>query len=208
MESCIYHTAQRAGVSHIVKLSTVKANLESPCYFFQQHALAEQSLKDSGVRFTILRSNSFMLNLLWFAEEIKTKGRFSLPMGVAKTAPVDIRDVAAVASTILNGEVPQSKTYNITGPEKLSFGEIAQRLSAVTGKQIEYRDVEPNEFLQMLLRAEIPDWYAEAVTASWSVARTGEPIVTNVVSELTKKPPLTFTQFARDYAGSFSADHR
>ena len=208
IESRIYHAARRAGVSHIVKLSTVKADPESPCYFFQQHALAEQSLKDSGVRFTILRSNSFMQNLLWFAAEIRTKGSFSLPMGVAKTAPVDIRDVAAVATENLTSEPTLDATYNITGPEKLTFVEIAQGLSAATGKQIEYRDIDPAEFLQVLLRAEIPGWYAEAVTASWSVARAGEPIVTNVVAELTKKPPLTFTQFARDYAHSFMDDRR
>lgn len=208
MESRIYRAAQRVGVSHIVKLSTVKADPKSPCYFFQQHALAEQSLKDSGVAFTILRCNSFMQNLLWFAAEIRTKGRFCLPMGAAKTAPVDIRDVAAVASTILDADAPQTNTYNLSGLEKLSFPEIAQTLSAATGKQIEYRDVMPSEFLQILLHAEIPDWYAEAVTASWSVARAGEPIITNVIAEVTKKPPLTFAQFARDYAYSFIDDHQ
>jgi uncharacterized protein YbjT (DUF2867 family) len=208
MESRIYRASRRAGVSYIVKLSTTKADPNSPCYFFQQHALAEAHLKESGIAFTILRSNSFMQNLLWFAPEIKTKGSFSLPMSVAKTAPVDIRDVAAVAATILNGDAHQGATYDLTGPEKLSFGEIAQRLSAATGKQIQYRDVDPSEFLEMLLRAEIPRWYAEAVTASWSVARDDEPIVTDHVAALTKKPPLTFAQFARDYAHSFSADHR
>ena len=208
MESRIYHAARRAGVKHIVKLSTVKADPDSPCYFFRQHALAEEQLKDSGVAFTILRSNSFMQNLLWFADEIKTKGRFSLPMGVAKTAPVDIRDVATIACTILRNEAHHGATYNITGPEKLSFAEIAQRLSAATGKQIEYHDIGPAEFLQMLLRAGMPGWYAEAVTASWNVAREGEPVVTDLVAALTNKSPINFAQFARDYAKTFSDDRR
>ena len=208
MESRIYRASRRAGVSYIVKLSTTKADANSACYFFHQHALAEEHLKKSGVAFTILRSNSFMQNLLWFAPEIKTKSSFSLPMSVAQTAPVDIRDVAAVAATILNGDAHHGATYNITGPEKLSFGEIAQRLSAASGKQIEYRDVDPSEFLEMLLRPETPRWYAEAVTASWGVARESEPIVTDVVAALTNKPPLTFAQFARDYVHSFSADRR
>jgi uncharacterized protein YbjT (DUF2867 family) len=203
MESRIYQAAREAGVCYIVKLSTVKSNINSPCYFFKQHAIAEESLKDSGVQFTILRCNSFMQNLLWFAKEIKSKSTFSLPMGVAKTAPVDIRDVAAVASAILTSEAHHGATYNITGPEKLSFAEIARRLSAATGKQIEYRDVAPAEFLNMLLQAEIPGWYAEAVTAAWTIARQDEPIVTDVVSTLAKKSPITFAQFARDYATQF-----
>ena len=218
MESRVYRAARRAGVSYIVKLSSVKADPNSTCYFFQQHALAEEHLKDSGVAFTILRSNSFMQNLLWFAQEIKTKSSFSLPMSVAQTAPVDIRDVATVATAILSGEghedatrnakTHHGTTYNLSGPEKLSFVDIAQRLSAATGKQIEYSDVAATEFLEMLLRADIPRWYAEAVTASWSVARESEPIVTNTVAALSNKPPLTFAQFARDYAGSFSDDRR
>lgn len=200
MENRIYQSARRAGINYIVKLSTTKADLNSPCYFFKQHAIAEECLKTSGVAFTILRSNSFMQNILWFANEIKSNSTFSLPMGVAKTAPVDIRDVAAVASAILTGEAHHGATYNISGPEKLSFADIAQRLSAATGKKIEYRDIAPAEFLNMLIGAGIPDWYAEAVTASWTVARQGEPILTNVISALTKKPPITFEQFARHYA--------
>jgi uncharacterized protein YbjT (DUF2867 family) len=207
IESRIYRAARNAGAKHIVKLSTVKADPDSPCYFFQQHALAEEQLKASGIAFTILRSNSFMQNLLWFANEIKTKGSFSLPMGVAKTAPVDIRDVARVASTILStihsGEAHHGATYSVSGPEKLSFTEIAQQLSAATGKQIEYRDIEPAEFLQVLLRAGIPGWYAEAVTASWNVAREGEPIVTDVIAALTNNPTITFAQFAKDHAKTF-----
>ena len=208
MEHRIYQAVRRAGVSHIVKLSTAKAEVDSPCHFFQQHAIAEDYLKASGAGFTILRSNSFMQNLLWFANEIKSECTVSLPLGDAKTAPVDIRDVAAVATAILTGEPHPNATYNISGPEQLSFAEIAQRLSAVTGKPIEYRDLPPTEFLYMLLSAELPRWYAEAVTASWSVARNSEPILTDVVSLLTNKAPITFAQFARDYAAAFTRDDR
>ena len=208
MESRIYQAARRAHVSYIVKLSTSKADVNSPCHFFKQHAIAEESLKASGVAFTILRSNSFMQNLLWFAQEIKSKSRFSLPMGDAKTAPVDIRDVAAVASAILTGDAHHGATYNVSGPEKLSFAEIGERLSAATGRQIEYRNIAPAQFLNMLLQSGIPGWYAEAVTASWTVAREDEPIVTDVVSVLAKKSPITFAQFARDYADAFMDDRR
>ena len=208
MENGVYQAARRAGVSHILKLSTATADPHSPCYFFRQHALAEEHLKNSGVAYTVLRSNSFMQNLLWFAQEIKTKRSFSLPMAVVKTAPVDLRDVASVASTILTGDGHHGETYNLSGPEKLSFAEIAQKLSTATGKQIAYHDIDPNDFLQMLLRAGIPAWYAEAVMASWSVARESEPIVTNTVSALTKRSPITFAQFARDYADAFIDDRR
>jgi uncharacterized protein YbjT (DUF2867 family) len=42
----LFERATRAGVRQIVKLSTVKSDLESPCYFFQQHGIAEALLHE------------------------------------------------------------------------------------------------------------------------------------------------------------------
>lgn len=70
----LFQTAKRAGIQHIVKFSTIKSDPESSCHFFKQHAIAEQYLKQSDIQFTILQSNSFMQNFLWFSHEMKTKG--------------------------------------------------------------------------------------------------------------------------------------
>lgn len=117
----LFESAKCAGIQHIVKLSTVKANPESNCHFFKQHAIAEKYLKQSGMRFSILQSNSFMQNFLWFTPEIRTQGTLSLPMKEAKTAPVDIRDVVRVAHMVLTRANDEGKTHNITGSEILSF---------------------------------------------------------------------------------------
>lgn len=203
VEGLIYQTARGAGVSHVVKLSTVKADVTSTCCFFKEHAIAEGYLKGSDVAFTILRPNSFMQNLLWFAPQIKSRGMLSLPMGDAKTAPVDIRDVAAVAVAILSGKNHDGVTYNVTGLKELSFAEIAQELSTVIGKDVQYCNVSPEEFTNMLLLSGVPSYYAKAVTAAWRVAREGRPTITDVVSEVAKKHPISLKQFARDYANAF-----
>ena len=141
VERRIYKTARCAGVHHVVKLSTVKASVNSTCRFFKEHAIAEGYLKGSGVEFTILRPNSFMQNLLWFAQEIKSRSTLSLPVGGAKTAPVDIRDVAAVAATILSEQTHASITYNITARGAFLRGDrgglsiaIGRRFNTVTSR--------------------------------------------------------------------------
>lgn len=203
VEGLIYRTARRVGVSHVLKLSTVKADVSSSCRFFNQHAIAEEYLKGSGMGATILRSNSLMQNLRWFTHEIKSRSTISLPMGDAKTAPVDLRDLAAVSVAVLSGKTRDGVTYNITGSEKLSFAEIAKELSKAIGKEVKYRDVEPAQFFNTLIRSGVPSWYAKAVAAAWAVAREGSPQITDVVLKVAKKNPITFEQFTRDYADAF-----
>ncbi|MGF1516790.1 MAG: SDR family oxidoreductase [Nodosilinea sp.] len=200
----LYQSAKRTGIRHIVKLSTVKSDPESPCQFFKQHAIAEQHLKQSDIKFTILQTNSFMQNFLWFAHEIRTKGALSLPMRDAKTAPIDIRDVVRVGSAVLIEEEHEGKTYNLTGSELLSLQEITEKLSTVANQKITYIDASPLDFKQTLIRSGAPEWFAEAATMSWQIASEGKPNLTNVVTKIGRKQPITFNEFAWDYKAMFA----
>lgn len=195
----LFQAAKGAGIRHIVKLSTIKSDPESSCEFFRQHAVAEQYLKQSGIEYTILQSNSFMQNFLWFTHEMRIKGTLSLPMRDAKTAPVDIRDVVSVASVILTKEDHEEKTYNITGSDLLSLQEIAAKFSAIASQKITYIDVSPIDFQQTLLQSGVAEWFAEAVAASWQVASKGQPTITDVVTKIGRKQPITFDQFVQDH---------
>jgi len=195
----LFQAAKRVGIQHIVKLSTVKSDLESPCQFFKQHAIAEKYLKQSGITFTILQSNSFMQNFLWFTQEMRANGTLSLPMKDAKTVPIDIRDVVRVASVILTEEGHEEKTYNLTGSELLSLQEIAEKLSTVTNQKITYMDASPLDFKQTLIRSGVPAWFAEAVATSWQVASKGNPTITDAVTKIGRKQPITFDEFVCEH---------
>jgi uncharacterized protein YbjT (DUF2867 family) len=195
----LFQAAKRASVRHVVKLSSVKSDPKSPCQFFRQHAIAEEYLKQSGIEFTILQSNSFMQNFLWFTHEMRTKGTLSLPMKDAKTAPIDVRDVVNVASEVLTGEGHQGKTYNVTGSERLSLQEIAAKFSAIANQKITYIDVSSLDFKLTLLQFGVSEWFADAISASWRVASEGQPTLTDVVIQIGRKQPITFDQFAQNY---------
>jgi uncharacterized protein YbjT (DUF2867 family) len=199
----LFEAAKCAGIQHIIKLSTVKANLESKCHFFKQHAISDRYLKQSSLRFTLLQSNSFMQNFLWFTPEMQRRGTLSLPMQDAKTAPVDIRDLVRVAGVVLTKPDDWGKIYNITGLEMLALTDIAERLSNVANQQITYINVSPGDFKQTLLQSGLHEWYAEAIAASWQLASEEQPTVTDVVAEITGKQPITFKQFVRDYERAF-----
>lgn len=196
--------AKRVGTKHIVKFSAFGADPNSPIMLGKWHGESEKLLEESGIAYTHLQPNGFMQNLLAFGQSIATQGTFFQPAADAKISNVDTRDISAVAAQVLLEEGHEGKTYLITGPEALTFYEVADKLSAVVGKKVTYVDVSPEDFKTSLLAWGQPEWLADALNELYGIYRAGYgAVVTNVVAEVGKKEPITFDQFARDYAQVF-----
>jgi uncharacterized protein YbjT (DUF2867 family) len=93
------------------------------------HYKIDVNLRNSGVPFTILQPNSFYQNILSSVATIKTQGR--LPLKNAPQSLVDIRDISALAAKVFTSSGHEGKTYVVTGPEALTFRQIAEKLSSV-----------------------------------------------------------------------------
>ena len=143
--------------------------------------------------------------MLWSAGTIKDHGAFYLPMGDARQSLVDVRDIADVAVGVLTGSGHEGKTYEITGPESLTYHEVAGKLSAALGKPVRYVDVPPEAALDSMLKAGMPEWNARAVTELYGVFAAGLASgTTDTVVRVTGHGPIPFERFARDHAGAFS----
>jgi uncharacterized protein YbjT (DUF2867 family) len=196
--------ARRAGIRQIVKLSALGADVDSPVAFLRWHARGRQILEGSGIPFTELLPNSFMQNLLLVASTIVTQGAFYEPAADAKISHVDARDIVAVAVKALTEEGHAGKAYTITGPEALSFDQIAATMGEVLGKAVRYVSVPPADYKQTLMQYGLPEWQADAILALNAFYREGKgAVVTNTVAEVAKKAPIAFDRFARDYADAF-----
>jgi uncharacterized protein YbjT (DUF2867 family) len=204
-ERTFIDAAKRAGVEHVVKFSALGADdPHSGSRIIRWHAEAEDYLEASGMAWTHLRPTMFMQNLLGSAASIAGEGALYAPLGNTRVALVDVRDIAAVALKALTGSGYEGKAYTITGPEALTYGELAEKLAAVLGKPVRYVDVPTDQFKQSLLGAGMPDWAADALLEIFEyVAKPLGAEVTNVVAEIAKKAPITFNQFARDHAAAF-----
>lgn len=206
-ETNFIEAAKRAGVKHIVKYSARGADIHAAARVTQWHGQTEKLLSESGIAYTHLRPIFFMQNLLGFAGLIATDGTFALPMGTAKVALTDIRDIAAVAVATLTEPGHESKVYHITGPKALSMDEVAEILSAAIGKNVTYVNAEPAAFKQGLIQSGLPEWYADDLVKlnAYNAGPEGA-VVTNVVRDVAKKEPITFEQFAKDYASAFRSN--
>jgi len=204
LEGNLIDAAKRLGTSHVVKFSALGADPNSAMTLGRWHGKTQKQLEESGMAFTHLQPNVFTQNMLGFAESIATQGVFYLPMKDGKVSMVDVRDIATVAVKVLTEPGHQGKTYVITGPEALSYTEVAEKLSHAIGKKVTYVDVPPEGFKQAMLQAGQPEWVADVLNELYEVLSAGHgSVVTNVVAEVAKKQPYSFDQFAKDYAQVF-----
>ena len=196
--------AQRAGLKHIVKLSQLAADLDSPVRFLRYHAAVEQAIRESGMDFTFLRPNLFMQGLLGFRSSIVEQNKFFAAVGDAKISLVDIRDIAEVAAMSLTETGRDGNIYTITGPEALTHAEMADELSTALRRRITFVDVTPEAMRQALAGVGFPDWQADGLIEDYAhYSRNEASAVTSDVENITGNPPRSFANFAHDYAVAF-----
>jgi uncharacterized protein YbjT (DUF2867 family) len=202
--------AKKSGIRHIVKQSVMGADLQADVGTMRLHRLAEKVIEESGIPFTFLRPNEFMQNFVNFhSPSIKSNNAFYLPAQDAKVSIVDVRDIAAVAVKALtdddgNDDKHNNKTYLITGPEALSYHQAAEILSKATGKKISYVNVSDEEARGAMKEMGIDDWTINTISELYDYFRKGYASqVSSAVEEVTGKKPISFSQFAKDYAEAF-----
>lgn len=125
-------------MAHVVKGSAVGATDHSKSPIGRAHYEVESALQESGMAWTILRPHVFMQNFLDMAPTIAREGKIRAASGEGKIPFVDARDIAAVAAVTLTAAGHEGKKYVLTGPEALSYGEIAKIIGDTIGKRVDY----------------------------------------------------------------------
>jgi uncharacterized protein YbjT (DUF2867 family) len=198
--------ARTAGVTRLVKLSASGADANAAALLKKYHGRSEAYLARSGLAYTVVRPNFYMQNLLQCARSIAADNQFRLPMGAGRTGLIDVRDVGEFVASVLTGSGHDGQTYYITGPEILSFGELAQQMSDALGRPIEYIDIPAREFGNGLRAAGVSEWYIDAVADLFEIiANDGGARTTATFEEVCGRPPASFRQFVQRHAADFAA---
>jgi len=182
----------------------------TPHPFFQQpnpmaqlHADIEQLVADAGLMSTVVRPGMFASNALnWWAPAIRRAKAVRWPYGEAETAPVDDRDVAAVAARTLLDDRHSGGDYVLTGPESLSQAEQVRIIGDAIGRPLTFEEVSPDQF-----REETADGWPRPVVdmllAAWNATMGQSAYVTSTVSDILGERPRTFHEWATDHAAEF-----
>jgi uncharacterized protein YbjT (DUF2867 family) len=213
LTSNLVNEAKKSGVKYIVKQSVLGADAEPGITPSRLHRQAEKVIEESEIHFTFLRPNFFMQNFVtYYSHFIKTQGAFYVPAGDAKASFVDVRDIAAVVVQALSGSRSSKngeskhigKAYDITGGEALSYGEAAETLSKEIGKKVNYVNISDEDARKGMKDMGADEWTINSMTELFGITRAGYlSEISPAVEQVTGKKPITFSQFAKDYAGPF-----
>lgn len=207
VQSNFIASAAKAGVRHVVKLSGIMPELDSPFRFARMHGEIEKRLEASGMAFTHLRAGEFMPSYFRQVPMILAKGALFLPMENQRIASIDIGDLAEIAALVLTNPGHEGKIYRLTGPEALTMTEVAERLSAATGKTIKYINVPPEDVRKAQLAAGVPPYIADALAELFAERRKGkESQVWPIAQTLLGRRPTSFAEFAARNAAIFRGE--
>ena len=182
---------------------------QTPHPFFQQpnpmavlHADIERLIAAAGLESTIIRPGMFASNVVfWWAAAIRACGAVRWPYGAAETAPVDDRDVAAVAARALYQDGLAGGDYVLTGPESLSQAEQVSIIGDVLGRRITFEELSPDQFR----RETEGSWPRPAVDMlldAWGATMGRPAFITSAVTDILGSA-RSFRQWAADHAGAF-----
>lgn len=197
--------ARAVGVQHIVKLSALGASDHSKSPIGVAHYKVEKALQDSGMAWTILRPHVFMQNLLELAPRIAQEGTVRSASGDGRIPFIDTRDIAAVAAVTLTAPGHEGKKYVLTGPEALSYGDVARIIGDAIGRNIEYVAESPEEARERLSKEGAPTWLIDGYLALAAYQRAGGPtaMVSPTVLEVLGRSARTFAEFVHGHATVF-----
>ena len=188
---------------HVVKLAARGFDSSSGA-LAAQHAETVRHLQGRGQPTTVVAPSSFLQNLLGQVASITATGRLHVPAGQAAVAHVDARDVASVAAHALTSDGHEGATYVVTGPEALTYDEVASRLGAAIGREVTYVDVPPHAAREAMVGVGLDPWLADAlVELHVAHQQEGTQEVTDEVTRATGRGARTLEDFLADHQAAF-----
>jgi uncharacterized protein YbjT (DUF2867 family) len=183
----------------------------TPHPFFQQpnplrglHAEVELLLAIADLDVVVLRPGMFASNALhWWAPQIRRGDVVRWPYGAAETAPVDERDVAAVAVRALLDDRHARGDYVLTGPDSLSQAAQVHAIGHAIGRPLQFDELSPDEFRRETA-ATWPASVADMLLDAWRATLDHPAFMTSAIQEIVGSPSRSFSQWAADNAAAFA----
>jgi len=196
--------------SHARRVVFLSSPHRTPHPFFQQpnpmavlHADIERLIATAGLASTIIRPGMFASNArLWWAAMIRDGEVVRWPYAAAETAPIDERDIAAVAARALCEDQHAGGDYVLTGPNSLSQAAQVSVIGSAIGRRIRFEELSPEEFRRETAGS-WPSPVVDMLLAAWG-ATIGRPaFVTSTVADVVGSPARTFRQWVVDHVEVF-----
>jgi NAD(P)H dehydrogenase (quinone) len=164
----VIEAAKKTGVKHIVYTSILRADTTS-ISLAKEHLLTEESLKNSGIPFTILRNGWYTENYTGSIPGAIAGGAFIGSAGEGKISGAARKDYAEAAAVVLTTSGYEGKVYELAGDQAWTLADLAAETSRQTGKDLAYVNLPQAEYASALKGFGLPEALAHDI-AGWDVA--------------------------------------
>ncbi len=194
--------AVAVGIERIVYVSFLGAAPDATFTFARDHYATEEHLRSTGLATTSLRDSMYQDFLPGFAD---ASGVIRGPAGDGAVSAVTRDDIADVAARVLlEPRTHDGRIYDVTGPEALTLGEVAERLSVVSGRRVVY-EPETEDEAYASRAGQGADFEVTGWVTSYQAIATGElSTVSSTVEAVTGSPAQRFHDFLRWNPDSWS----
>jgi NAD(P)H dehydrogenase (quinone) len=206
--------AAAAGVRHIAYTSVVGIGPGNPAIVTRDHGPTEALMRDSGMAWTALRDSQYADAVVHaMAPNAVASGRWLSSSGEGRIAVVAREDCVRCAVAVLTGDGHENRTYDITGPELLTYRECAEMAAEVSGRPVDYVATDdagmyavfdalgiPREPVDDQVVAGIP-WNSDDMVTFEAAVREGFfEIISDDVERLTGRRPRPLRSLMEDNA--------
>ena len=190
--------AEAAGVQRLVLLSGHGADTWGDSDFGRDMRSAEDAVRGSALEWTVLRSANFAQNFdeeLWHAPLLA--GELALPAGPVGEPFIDLEDVADAAAAVLTEPGRHAgRTYELTGPRSITFGEAVDLISRATGRPLLYKQISPAEYTAALVEQGVGEDDAHHVAEMFVLMEQGLIAgTTDALAGLLGRAPRAFEDY-------------
>ncbi|MCO5997956.1 NmrA family NAD(P)-binding protein [Actinoallomurus rhizosphaericola] len=182
--------ARTAGVHRAVLLSSSAIPEDGPAV-----GTVHRALPGLFEQWAVLRPSWFMQNFTGthiHALSIREDGAIWTATDSGRVGFVDAEDIAAVAVHALTDEHAPNTDLVLTGPEALSYDDIARIITEVTGRPVVHRHLSYEQMRDRLAKLMPPAFAAMLAGMDRAIAEGSEDRTTDTVLRLTGRPPRAF----------------
>lgn len=165
----------------------------------------ENAVRESGAEWTIVRPAWFMQGFSEdFLRDYVLAGEVRVSAGTGGEAWIDTNDVGDVMATAILDDAHSGQHYTLSGPRTLTMAEVTAELSAATGRDIRYVDLEPEQHVEELVGIGLDREDAESVRDLFAVIRhhRSDYVSDDAVRQLLGRAPRDFSDWARETAAT------
>src|SRR6266700_4300132 len=221
--------AKESGIDGVVNMSQISAREDAKSHAMCDHWLAERVFDWSGLTVAHLRPTLFAEWLLYLAPMIRA-GLLHVPFGTGRHAPIAAEDQARVIAGILeNPTAHRRHVYPLFGPVEFTYAEIAQVLSRVLKRDVQYKQVSIDTMLELMASGgQKPPAGHNARTLYGAFESTSEPRgdsfviqhlrevaidhqngifagTNDLIEKIGGHPPMTLEEFINKHRAAFTA---